>query len=527
MKSKRIWFIIGGVLLVVVAIAGVVVWRANAARQTAAAALETGEVTQITAVTSVESSGSIAAQQSGLLYGETTGVVGEVLVEVGDKVKKGDVLMVLDPATAPQGVIAAQSDLISAQKALDALLHPTNLAIANAQKAVADAQDALDKAERDLKSVQNPAGQSLYTAVSDAQLALDTAQANSTLARVGQEATAIMNAENDMNLAYSRLQAAQVSYDDCIKISCGERVWRENELNGAQNNYQRAYDAFQTAKLKYDTTVANQADDVVKAQDKYEDAAANLNAALRGPDANKLAIAQAKVAVAEANLADAQDKLNRLVNGADPKDIEAAQARVMAAQGTVDSLKVIAPFNGEVVAIGYQPGDAIVQGQAAVALANRSKLHVDVSVDESDVSQIAIGNPVTVTIDALPDLTLAGAVTHVNPLGNTVQGLVRYVVRVDLAEADPRVLISMTASVNIVTNTDEGALAVPLDAVQLDAAGEFVNRVKDGGVLERVDIKSGEVQGDLVVVTGPLQPGDKVQMVKPVPVNTGSPFGPG
>jgi hypothetical protein len=35
------------------------------------------------------------------------------------------------------------------------------------------------------------------------------------------------------------------------------------------------------------------------------------------------------------------------------------------------------------------------------------------------------------------------------------------------------------------------------------------------------------VQGDLVVVTGPLQPGDKVQMVKPVPVNNGSPFGPG
>lgn len=526
MKSKRIWLIIGGVLVVLVA-AAVVAARVVAARQPGAAALETAEVIQITAVTSVETSGSLSALQTGSLYWKTTGNVGEVYVKVGDSVKQGDVLMALDPASAPQSVIAAQSDLISAQKALDELLHPTDLAIANAQKAVADAQDVLDKARRDLTYVENPVGESLYVAVSDAQLALDTAQANATLSRVGQEATAIQTTENDMNLAYSRLQRAQTAYDDCIKISCGERVWRENELNAAKNNYQTAWDNYQAAKLKYETTVANQADDVVKAQDKYDDAVANLNAALAGPDANKLAIAQAKVAVADANLVDAQDKLNKLLNGADPKDVAAAQARVMAAQVSVDSLKVIAPFDGEVVSVGYQPGDAISQSQAAAVLMNRSKLHVDVSVDESDVSQITLDDPASITFDSAPDLTLAGKVTEINPLGSVVQGLVKYTVRVDLSNVDPRVLIGMTANVNIVTDTTEGALAVPLDAVQLDPLGEFVNRVKADGILERVDITSGEVQGELVVVAGPLQPGDKVQIVEPTPVNNGSPFGPG
>jgi len=50
--------------------------------------------------------------------------------------------------------------------------------------------------------------------------------------------------------------------------------------------------------------------------------------------------------------------------------------------------------------------------------------------------------------------------------------------------------------------------------VQLDQAGEFVNRVKDGAV-ERVKVTSGQIDGDMVVVTGALQPGDQVQVIPP------------
>ena len=122
-----------------------------------------------------------------------------------------------------------------------------------------------------------------------------------------------------------------------------------------------------------------------KAQEAYNTAVANLTSAQRGPDANKLAIAKAKVAVTEATLADARDKLDKLQNGADPSDIAAAQARVQAAQATVNSLVIIAPFDGEVLAVNYQPGDSVSQAQAAVILANRTGYHVDVSVDETEV----------------------------------------------------------------------------------------------------------------------------------------------
>jgi HlyD family secretion protein len=524
MKSGRTWAIVIGLLIVVgLGIGGFLFVRSR--QQAAAPKIVFGDVTQITAVSAVETTGSVAPQQSGSASWTTIGLINAVNVKVGDTVKKGTILMMLEPATVPQNVIMAQADLINAQKVLDDLLHPTELSVSNAQKAVADATDALKTARKDLTNVENPASKALYDAVNDAKLALQNAQTTATLNRVSADSTALKTTEDSRNLAYTRLQRAQVAMDDCNKISCGERVQRENELTAAQQAYQTADNNYQAALLKFQNNTVNQADSVAKAQKKYDDAVANLNSALQGPDQNKLAIAKSKVAVAEASLADAQNKLDKLTKGADPKDVAAAQARVLAAEATVASLAVFAPFDGEVVAVNYQVGDTAVTGQPAVTLVNRTKLHLDVAVDESDVSHIRVGNPVTLTFDSLPEVSLKGQVVQVNPLGATVQGLVKYTVRVNVDDTNPQVLIGMTANVKIVTDTNTGALAVPLDAVQLDQQGEFVMRQKADGSTERVDIKSGQVQGDEVVVTGPLKPGEKVQVVKPVPTRNGSPFG--
>lgn len=519
LRSRRFWLILIGAIILL-AVAGVVASRVLAGRQQTAVTLETGEVTQITAVSSVESSGAIVAEQSAQLVWSTTGAVETVAVKPGDKVKTGDVLMSLNPLSAQQNVILAQADLINNKKALDELLNPTDSAIASARQTVADAKDSLDKAKRDLTSVENPAGKGVHTAASDAKLALDTAQANLELTNNSADVQAYNTAKVATDQAFRRYQDAKAKYDE----SNGKTEFLQL-LQQAEANYQNALSDQNTLLLKIQTDQANKEDAVQKAQDKYNDAAANLNAALAGPDANKLAIAQAKVAVAEAGFADAQDKLGKLLNGADPNDIAAATARYQAALATVAQLQIRAPFDGEVLVVNDQPGDTVGLGGVAITLADRSQLHIEVSVDESDISQIQVGDPVTVTFDSIPHLTLDGEVALINPVGSTQQGLVRYTLRVNLLGADPRVLLGMTASVTIVTDTNEGALVVPLDAVQLDQQGEFVNRLKAGNALERVPVTSGNVQGDLVVVTGDLKVGDKVQVVKPKPTNSGSPFG--
>ena len=519
------WLIVAGVIVALLACAGLVAVRVAprlAARQNAAAAPKAAQVTNITAITSVQSSGAVQARQSASVLWKTTGKVAQVNVNAGDKVKAGDVLMTLDPASVPQNVMQAQADLIAAQKALDDLLHPSELTVANAKKAVADAQDVLEKAQKDLRNVQNPLGQSLVDAISDSKLALDNAQASLQLANVDPNVSAYNNAVFVTNWYRRNWEEAKAKYD----ASNGAQDLKD-AMDQAWNAYQSKLNDQMALQLRISTDQANKTDAVAKAQEKHDTAVANLNAAQQGPDATRLAVAQAKVAVAEANLADAQSQLDTLKNGADPNDLISARARLQAAQATVESLTVKAPFDGEVLVVNYHPGDAVSQTQAAVMLANRSQLRVEVPIDEIQISQIQAGDAVTVTLDSLPGLAISGTVGWINPVGSTVQGLVKYTVRVELTESDPRVLLGMTANVSIVTDVQAGALAVPLDAVQLDQDSEFVNRVKADGTLERVNVISGQLQGDLVIVAGNLKPGDTVQIVEPVPTNQGLPFGPG
>jgi multidrug efflux pump subunit AcrA (membrane-fusion protein) len=109
-------------------------------------------------------------------------------------------------------------------------------------------------------------------------------------------------------------------------------------------------------------------------------------------------------------------------------------------------------------------------------------------------------------------LELQGTVSKVAAFGETVQGLVKYTVRVTMTDVQPSVLIGMSTNVNIVTSTQEGALVVPIAAVQTDTtSGEYVNRVKADGTSEKVKVVSGSVEdNNTVIVTGDLKAGDKL-----------------
>jgi HlyD family secretion protein len=573
-KSRSRWLIglgvvvvllIGGVLLGPRLLGAAGIKLGSASQSKASAAIKTAKVTSVTAVTTVTSSGAVSALQSGAVYWRTTGTVTNVNVKAGDHVKAGDVLMTIDPLTAPQNVIQAEADLIVAQKALDDLLHPSDLSIANAgqavkkaqdnlndlvqptaltvanaRQAVAKAQDILDKARKTLAESKNPDIKSYQDQVQSAQDALTNAQQNTAMVDIGQLQVQLRAAQTQLERAtnvYNNAQDAFAKCPTCLTVFAYDRTttWQD-----AVNLYTDATNQVQQIQTQIDQSQRGGSLGITAAQTNLDQAQNNLAWALQGPTTITLGVNEAAVKVAEGALADAQDKLNKvlngneptdvavakaaladaqdkydhLVHGADPKDIAVAQARVLAAQATVNGLTLTAPFDGDILAVNYQPGDTASVSAAAVTLANRSLLRVDAQVDESDISQIKAGNPVSITLEALPNQSLDGKVEWINTNGTTVQGLVKFTVRIDLVASDPRALLGMTANVSIVTDKQTGALAVPLDAVQLDQQGEYVNRVTNG-VVERVKVTSGQIQTDVVVISGPLQPGDEVQLIPP------------
>jgi len=220
--------------------------------------------------------------------------------------------------------------------------------------------------------------------------------------------------------------------------------------------------------------------------------------------------AQNDLALKKAKLADAQRTYDYYKNGQNSQEATAAQAKVDAAQATVDSMSIIAPFDGEVLYTDSQPGDVVATGATAVDIANMNQLYIDALVDESDIASVQVDAPITATLDAVPGLQLTGKVAAINPVGQNTSGLVKYTVRIaiDKVSGQDFLPLGATANVTIQVKPAETALGVPTSFVKKDSNGEYVLVAQPVGSPKRVDVVTSTIVGDHVAVTGNLKVGD-------------------
>jgi HlyD family secretion protein len=530
--------------------------------------VSTAPVRIITAVSTVSGTGNTEAIQTVSVNWKVSGssgavgTVGTVKVKVNDMVKAGDVLMTMDPNSSATTEIQVQAAVSTAVKALNDLLNPTDLQIANAQKAVSDAQTALDdlatpttttvatakqavtKAQATLDTAQKTLANSKSVNMSyyqdqlnQAQSALTNAQQSTTITDIGSLPVQLRQAQDALVTATNVYNNAKDAFAKCPLCIT---VWAYNQMTdwpSAQNQYNDAVNRVNQIQIQIDQAQRQNSINLTSAQEALTTAQNNLKSAYAGPDGDTVAQNTAAVAVAQGALADAQKNLNTVLSpdpvavavakatlsnaqttlatlqNPDPVDVLNAQAKVSAALSALSAFTLTAPVDGQVLEVNYQPGDLASSSTPAVVIANRSSLRVQAQVDESQVAQIKVGNPVTLTMNAVPGLSLPATVTYIDAVGVTSQGLVKYNVQVDSTKNDPRVLLGMTTNVLIVTNRQAGQLAVPLQALQYDTDGEFVNTVaQDGVTLTRVPVVSGQIQGSYIVVSGTLKSGEQVEL---------------
>jgi len=427
----------------------------------------------------VVADGRLEPAQSLALVFAAGGQVAQVFFAEGDAVAAGALLAQLDNTEGLQAQIAnaellrtnaaleqvnAALESLSAEQALAALHDAAAIVTAQAAFEVATAGDALLKADKDLKNIQNPVSERLTDAVADAQLALENAQAGQQLGNVSPETQAHAVAVANTDQAFRIYQDLQAQYDDS-----NGNLELLDAVKRAQANYQAALDAQLALELQISTAAANQGDAVSKAQEAYDDAVANLAAAQRGPDADKLALAQAHQALAAATLAEAERRFALVADGPDADQVALAKARLAlaeahaasaeaalpaaeaaltAAQAALDNAELRAPFSGTLAAFDVKVGQQVGPGQSVGTLADFSTWRVATdNLTEIDVVRIAAGQSVSVVLDALPNHPLHGTVTAIDTVFAEKQGDVTYTARITLTDGDPLMRWGMTAAV--------------------------------------------------------------------------------
>ena len=311
--------------------------------------------------------------------------------------------------------------------------------------------------------------------------------------------------------ARADLVTAQKELDDLLSSSDTDLAQAVIDLRTAQEAYDKAEDYLhylQTSKKVPQTETR------VHTETKSNSWIYTYKTKLyKGPAPEDWIIeAENDLALKKAELQDAQHTYDRLKDGPNAQDVAAAQAQVEAAQATVDSMRVIAPFDGQVLYIENLPGDVVEAGTSAIDIANLDHLYIETQVDESDIANVAAGDPITATLDAVNGLELTGQVAAVDPVGQEDSGLVKYTVLVEVDQVTEDVFLPLgaTANVTIQLAPATAALAVPTALVQHDAKGDYVLVVQSDGSTRRVDVVTATVDGDLVLVTGDLKAGDTV-----------------
>ena len=341
---------------------------------------------------SVVAEGKLKPAQAVNLSFQARGVVEEVNVEIGDEVRKGDLLARLanfDLAMAQ--LSTANLELTQAQQAYDELLRTEGLGRADAWTAYMKAQEVRAEAERDWEAL-------------------------------------------DVDNIEDRIEDAKAEVED-----------READLQDAKDKFDKYKD------LDKDNSKRKAAeDDLETAQEDYNGALRKLEDVTRERDTVRVALDAALASEAEAkhNFEQTVDGPNQEQLALLSSRLDNAKVQILAAEDALSNYQITAPFDGVVADVAVEIGEQVSAESRAVSVVNTSSWIIETTdVTELEVVKLAVGQNVTFTADALSDVTMNGVVIEISQSSFVQGGDVIYTVRIAADDVDLRVKWGMTVEV--------------------------------------------------------------------------------
>lgn len=200
------------------------------------------------------------------------------------------------------------------------------------------------------------------------------------------------------------------------------------------------------------------------------------------------------------------------------------------AQRQLHALTVTAPSDGIVTILrnwrsgnwmnpqDFKEGDRVWAGASIAELPDVSSLFGSVRVDEVERGRLALNQPATVRVEALPDKELKAHIASISALAKadftSWPPPRNFDVTVALDEADERLRPGMTATIRIATETLKDVLMVPPQAI-FSVNGTDVVYVLGGGAPERRTVTIERRNADRVALRAGLEPGEKVALKDP------------
>ena len=419
--------------------------------------------------------GNLQYNQSSTLTWKTAGVIDTVSVQVGDKVKKGDILAVLETTSLDPSVILAEKTMIEQQENLED---------------VKDSQAARMQA---------------YVTLNAKESALKTA-------KLQQEALYYPRATRaEMERAWDKLALASLNFnyakqDYDYLVSIGE-PWSGYEEGRVVKFFGRTFKIGANGKSarerKFDDYVSTY-NTLVSAYEAYLWISGE-------PTATDYAIAEGNVQVAQMEYDKALEEYLSYEHMPREKDVHLAEVSLANAENSYKSRFITAPFDGTVTSVTAEADHYVTRGSTAMRVDDMERVFIPISIPELDVSAVENGSEVTITVDALPGKTYKGHIYTIATASTAAESTTAFSAMVEVDDPDTSMRAGMTAEVSVPANEKTNVLLIPNAAVSYHD-GQPVVTIVNGDTREIVPVTLGIVSGNISEVreNGPLREGARL-----------------
>jgi multidrug resistance efflux pump len=168
----------------------------------------------------------------------------------------------------------------------------------------------------------------------------------------------------------------------------------------------------------------------------------------------------------------------------------------------------------------FKVGDQVEAGRAFVKIVDISSMQLQATANQTESSEIRVGQPALVKLDAFPGAEFAGKVYSMGAIAVQAMNIGgAYYVRavplvVEIPGRDPRVIPDLSGSAEIKVAYKENVIALPLEALQGEGNGKFVY-VKTGKGFEKRPVQTGLKSATKIEITSGVKAGEQVALAKP------------
>ena len=401
---------------------------------------------------------NIDSEEEVSIFPSSVGKVQSIKVDVGQEVKKDDVLFVLDNTELTYKFNVAKANYDSASASYDKVVG------GSAKQAQVDAAKSLESAENELKDAKEAydIARSQYddnTSIASAQVAYDSAKTNYDRTNTLFSSGAVSQA--DLETAQDKLDTSKAALDIAITNTKMALSTAETRLNNAQASYNSA----------------------------------STNSTITNSITNPENITSAKAT------------------------LDSAKASLDLAQYSLDNANIKSPIDGKISTKNINVGEYTSSQTPSLAITNDKALNVTIRVTETNIQNIGLGMKADIFIPSC-GLSYDGTVATISPSADAKTGM--FDVKVNIDTPDDNLNVGMVTNVTLIKDTEDDSLLIPSQCVFKDDDTSYVYIIDGDKLSKKtvevsnskddyLEILSGLSKDDEIVIQGSSNMADNMK----------------